>query len=147
VNSRVRGSGGFTLVEILLVVVIIGILAALVVPKFVGRSKEAQVAAAKAQIQSYFSVALDLFEMDNQGYPTTEQGLDALIKEPSTPPVPRKWKGPYLKRGVPKDPWGNDYVFVSPGTHNPDGYDVSSPGPDGVEGGGDDIANWEGEKE
>lgn len=138
------GTAGFTLVEILLVVVIISILATLVVPRFVGRSKEAQQAAAKVQIVN-FGTALDMFELDTGNYPTTEQGIEALIKEPTLPPVPQpgQWKGPYLKGSVRKDPWGNPYVYASPGVHNPDFYDLASYGPDGQEGGGDDIANWD----
>lgn len=138
------GTAGFTLVEILLVVVIISILAALVVPRFVGRSKEAQQAAAKVQIVN-FGTALDMFELDTGNYPTTEQGIEALTKEPTLPPVPQpgQWKGPYLKGSVRKDPWANPYVYASPGVHNPDFYDLASYGPDGQEGGGDDIANWD----
>ena len=141
---RNTAAAGFTLVEILLVVVIISILATLVVPRFVGRSKEAQQAAAKVQIVN-FGTALDMFELDTGNYPTTEQGIEALIKEPTLPPVPRpgQWKSPYLKGRVPKDPWANPYVYVSPGVQNPDFYDLASYGPDGQEGGGDDIANWD----
>ena len=133
----------FTLVEILLVVIIIGILVAMVVPNLSGRGEQARVAAARADIEANLATALDLYELDNGRYPTTEQGLQALIEKPSTTPVPANWNGPYLKkRRIPHDPWGNEYVYLSPGSQNPDGYDLSSCGADGVEGGGDDISNW-----
>ena len=130
---------GFTLIELLLVVVIIGILAAIVVPKFAGRTVDAQIAAAKAQVEN-FGNALDAYEIDNGRYPTTQQGLDALIVPPASPPEPRNWKGPYLKaREVPLDPWGTPYLYLFPGELNPAGYDLLSVGPDGDLGNGDDI--------
>jgi len=134
--------GGFTLIEILLVVVIITILASLVVPRFAGRTEQARRAAAKAQIETMFGPALDMYELDNGQYPTTQQGLEDLRTEPSSPPVPLNWKGPYMKKKIPTDPWGNPYVYVCPGTHNINGYDLSSYGQDGREGGDDDITNW-----
>src|SRR5262245_33472549 len=116
--------GGFTLVEMLLVVIIITTLAAMVVPRFAGRAREAKIAAANADIQSSLSSALDLYEMDNGGYPTSEQGLAALMETPALPPFPKKWRGPYLKKkGGLKDPWGNAYVYRSPGIHNAEDYD------------------------
>ncbi len=135
---------GFTLIELMLVVIIIGILVSMVVPRLAGRSEEARIAAARADIKANISLALDLYELDNGTYPTTEQGLLSLRTKPSTAPVPTNWKGPYLKR-EPIDPWGRLYVYKSPGEHNED-YDLYSNGPDGVEGGGDDITNWEEEK-
>ncbi|MBM4045437.1 MAG: type II secretion system protein GspG, partial [Planctomycetes bacterium] len=102
------GASGFTLIEVLLVVVIITILASLVVPRFVGRTEEARKAAAKAQIETAFGSALDLYELDNGQYPTTQQGLAALREKPGTAPVPNNWKGPYLKKDAPRDPWGNE---------------------------------------
>jgi len=131
---------GFTLIELMLVVIIIGVLIAMVVPRFAGRSEQARRAAARADIEANIAVALDLFELDNGRYPTTDEGLQVLITQPSGLD---NWRGPYLKkRRTPKDPWGNPYIYTSPGTHNPD-YDLASYGPDGVEGGGDDITNWE----
>ena len=133
---------GFTLIEILVVVIIIGILAALVIPRFSGRTEQAREAAAKTQINSLFGLALDAYEADNGFYPTTEQGLEALRVEPTTDPAPRDWKGPYLKSDVPVDPWQKPYVYSCPGTHNPTGYDLYSFGPDGLDGTDDDITNW-----
>lgn len=132
---------GFTFVEIMVVVIILGVLAAMVLPKFMGRTEEARVNAAGSQL-GVFSTALDAYELDNGKFPTTEQKLDALVKEPTTPPIPRKWKGPYLQKGIPKDPWSGEYIFKSPGTHNPRSYDIISYGPDGKEGGDDDVFNW-----
>ncbi|MFH1723979.1 MAG: type II secretion system major pseudopilin GspG [Elusimicrobiota bacterium] len=139
---RRRDSRGFTLIELLLVVIIISTLALMVVPRFAGRSEQARVATAEADIQANLAIALDLYEMDNGRYPTSEQGLDALKAAPSSPPTPTKWNGPYLKKGSLKDPWGNPYQYRSPGERNTD-YDLYSYGPDATEGGGDDIANWE----
>jgi general secretion pathway protein G len=133
---------GFTLIEIMVVVIIIGILAALVIPRFAGRTEQAKAAAAKTQIDSYFSTALDMYEADNGSYPSTEQGLQALRMQPSTDPAPKNWKGPYLKKDIPLDPWGNAYVYAYPGTHSTNGYDLYSYGPDGQDGTDDDISNW-----
>ncbi len=135
-----RLEAGFTLIEIMLVVVIIGILMAVVVVKLGGRQEEARVTAAQADIRAY-GQALDLYELDNGNYPTTEQGLKALETKPTTPPEPRNWKG-YLKNPVRNDPWGHPYVYKQPGEHNPTGYDLYSFGPDGVEGTEDDVTNW-----
>jgi len=129
---------GFTLIELMLVVIIIGVLVSMVVPRLVGRSEEARVSAAKADINANLSVALDLFELDNGRYPTTEEGLVSLRVKPASV---KNWKGPYLKR-QPKDPWGNDYKYRSPGDNNNE-YDLYSYGKDGTEGGGDDVSNWE----
>ncbi|MCK4402054.1 type II secretion system major pseudopilin GspG [bacterium] len=130
---------GFTLIELLLVVVIISVLAAMVAPRLVGKSKEARVAAAKADIEAGIAIALELFELDNGRYPTSEEGLSALRGRPSDL---ESWKGPYIKKKVPADPWNNPYQYKCPGEHGDD-YDLFSCGPDGVVGGGDDITNWE----
>ncbi len=133
-----RRRSGFTLIELLLVLVILATLAAVVVPRFAKRSEQAKITAAGADIAN-LEVALDSFEVDTSRYPTTEEGLSALVEQPSNVTT---WHGPYIKRGVPKDPWGNGYVYTCPGTHNTSGYDIYSFGPDGVDGGGDDIDNW-----
>jgi len=134
---------GFTLIEIMVVVVILGILAALIIPNIMDRPDQARIAKAKQDIRA-LDTALSLYRMDNYRYPTTEQGLQALVEKPSTPPVPPNYKqGGYLKR-MPKDPWGNDYIYLSPGSHGE--YDLSSLGADGQPGGegvNADINNWE----
>ena len=133
-----RRAAAFTLIELLLVLVILAVLAAVVVPKFTGRSEQARVAAAKADIAT-IELALDQFEIEAGRYPTTDEGLAALI----TPPQQvRGWSGPYLKKGMPVDPWGRPYGYRFPGQINPGSPDVFSFGPDGNEGGGDDIDNW-----
>lgn len=134
---------GFTLMEIMVVVVIIGILAALIVPNVVGRQEQAQRVKAEQDLRALES-ALDLYRMDNFRYPTTEQGLQALVENPGYPPEPRNYNpGGYIKR-LPADPWGNEYVYLSPGQNGP--YDLSSLGADGRPGGEGsdaDINNWE----
>ncbi len=139
-RSRNRG---FTLIEIMVVVVILGILAALIIPNIMDRPDQARIAKTKQDIRA-LDTALSLYRMDNYRYPTTEQGLQALVEKPGTPPVPPNYKpGGYLKR-MPKDPWGNDYIYLSPGSHGE--YDLSSLGADGQPGGegvSADINNWE----
>src|SRR3989338_4240742 len=106
----------FTLIEILLVVMIIVVIAAMVAPNLVGRGEQARRAAAQADIDANLSSALDLYELDNGRYPSTEQGLKALLEKPTTSPVPDNWSGPYIKKKkMPKDPWSRDYVYAYPG--------------------------------
>ncbi len=138
---------GFTLLEIMVVVVILSILALYVGPKIIGRPQEARINAAVMQIKS-IETALKMYKLDNSVYPTTEQGLEALVLAPEVGNLARNWrKGGYMDKGkIPKDPWGNDYVYLSPGVNNPDDFDMSSYGPDGQPGGEDenaDINNWE----
>ncbi|MFH2139092.1 MAG: type II secretion system major pseudopilin GspG [Candidatus Omnitrophota bacterium] len=137
-----RTEAGFTLIELMLVVIIIGTLAAIVIPRFTGRAEQARNTAAKADLLSNIPLALDLYELDNGSFPTTEQGLASLVQKPNISPLPKNWNGPYLKK-KPVDPWGQQYVYVSPGVHNKDDYDLHSLGKDGVAGGGDDLTNWE----
>ncbi len=131
---------GFTLIEIMLVVIIIGVLVAMVVPNIAGRGEQARKTTARTDIEANLSTAIDLYHMDTGSYPTTEQGLQALIAAPSS--GPSSWNGPYLKKKrIPKDPWGHEYVYVFPGKNNTDGFDLSSLGADGTES-ADDITNW-----
>lgn len=135
-------SRAFTLVEMLLVLVILAVLAAIVIPKFSGRSQQAKETAAKSQISS-IELALDAFEVDTGFYPQGSAGLSALVEQPNGA---QNWKGPYLKKGVPLDPWGNAYIYTYPGKNNAKGYDLMSIGPDGRAGGEDDITNWDDRK-
>ncbi len=138
-----RRARGFTLIEIMVVVVIMGVLAALVVPKLLNRTGEAKVAAAKVDIANIVQ-SLKLYKLDNQRYPTTEQGLKALMEKPTSGPAANGWKaGGYLEK-MPKDPWGNPYQYLAPGVRGE--IDVFSFGADGQAGGsGDDadIGNWD----
>ena len=116
---------GFTLIEILLVVIIISTLSAMVLPRLVGRSDQARIATAKADVQVNIPSALKLYELDNGFFPSTEQGLQALLNKPSTQPVPENWNGPYLEK-KPLDPWKHPYQYVSPGSNRPHDYDLFS---------------------
>jgi len=142
---RSGGTRGFTLIEIMVVIVILGILAGLIVPRIMGRPEEARRMKAKVQIES-IETALKLYKLDNGYYPTTEQGLQALVEPPAVGQLPRAWReGGYLEKGkVPKDPWGNEYVYLCPGIHGD--FDLVSYGADGEPGGEDkdqDVNNWE----
>ncbi|CAM5253547.1 Type II secretion system core protein G OS=Stutzerimonas stutzeri OX=316 GN=gspG PE=3 SV=1 [Stutzerimonas stutzeri] len=138
-----RTQGGFTLIEIMVVVVILGILAALVVPQVMSRPEQAKVTVAKGDIKAV-AAALDMYKLDNFAYPSTQQGLEALVNKPSGNPQPKNWnRDGYLKR-LPKDPWGNEYQYLSPGTRGQ--FDLYSFGADGKPGGSDlnaDIGNWD----
>ncbi len=129
---------GFTLIELMIVVVIIGALVAMVLPRFVGRGEQAKAAAARADIQSNIATALKLYELDNGNFPSSEEGLGALLSKSSSS---SNWNGPYLER-KPVDPWGREYKYKSPGEHRSGDYDLYSLGKDGVES-ADDIKNWE----
>ncbi len=138
---RRNARSGFTLIELILVVVILATLAAVVVPKLTGRSEEAKVTAAKTQISS-ISTALDAFEVDNGYYPKGKDGLVELMQQPKDA---THWRGPYLKQDIPNDPWGQAYIYECPGKNNETGYDLMSMGPDQKSGGNDDITNWSSE--
>ncbi|MCB4361328.1 type II secretion system major pseudopilin GspG [Quatrionicoccus australiensis] len=137
-----RSTAGFTLIEVMVVIVILGILAALVVPKVMSRPDEARIVAARQDIASLVQ-ALKLYRLDNQRYPSSEQGLAALVSKPQLPPVPAGWKnGGYVER-LPRDPWGQPYLYLNPGLHGE--IDVFSYGADdqaGGEGNDADIGNW-----
>lgn len=142
--SRPSDRAGFTLIEILVVVLIISVLASLVGPMVFRNVSDANRGAARAQIE-LLGMALDAYRMDNGIYPTTEQGLDALWRAPEAPPAPRAWRGPYTRKEIPLDPWGRAYRYRSPGDSVPSGYDLVSQGRDGVPGGeaeDADITSW-----
>jgi general secretion pathway protein G len=135
IARRQRSSpSGFTLIELLVVIIVLGLLAGLVGPRIVGHVSEAKSATARTQIE-LLGVALDSYRLDNGSYPTTEQGLVALEQKPTRNPVPASWRGPYLKKAVPLDPWGKPYIYKSPGERNPSGYDLYTLGRDGKPGG------------
>ena len=143
--NTLNNRGGFTLIEIMVVIVILAMLAALVGPKLMGRTDDAKVKTTRIQLKGLES-ALKLYKLDNGSYPSTEQGLDALVAKPSVGVIPKSYKdGGYLdSKSVPKDAWGNDYLYVSPGEHGD--YDLFSYGSDGVKGGDGknaDITNWD----
>lgn len=138
-----RAQSGFTLIEIMVVVVILGILAALVVPQVMSRPDQAKVTVVRGDINA-IAAALDMYKLDNGTYPSTQQGLEALVEKPSGNPQPRNWnQDGYLKR-LPVDPWGNAYLYLAPGSKG--AFDLYSLGADGKEGGSDmsaDIGNWD----
>jgi len=144
-TNRPKFYGGFTLIELMVVIVILGILAGLIIPRIMGRPEEARRMKARVQIES-IETALKLYKLDNGRYPTTEQGLQALVEAPTVGQLAKTWReGGYLEKGkVPKDPWRNEYVYISPGVNGD--CDISSYGPDGEPGGegeDEDINNWE----
>lgn len=142
---RILNPKGFTMIELMVVIVILGILAAIIAPRLVGRTDEARITKARVDITN-LETALKLYKLDNGVYPTTEQGLQALVEAPETGTAPRNWReGGYLEKNrVPKDPWGNEFVYLSPGVNGE--FDLSSYGADGLAGGegiNADINNWE----
>ena len=124
----------FTLIEIIVVILVLGLLAGLVVPQIFGRVSDARSVTARTQLE-LLSAALDGYRLDTGRYPTTSQGLAALMQQPSAAPLPTGWRGPYLRKEVPLDPWGRAYLYASPGTRSPQGFDLSSLGRDGQLGG------------
>ncbi len=144
-NHLVSNKQGFTLIELLVVILILGLLAGIVGPRLFGHTDEAKQTKARVQIEN-LSSALKMYKIDNGQYPSTEQGLEALVAQPQSGDIPKKWKkGGYMaKKQIPKDPWGNDYVYLSPGAH--DDFDITSFGADGQAGGDEfnrDINSWE----
>jgi general secretion pathway protein G len=141
-NVRRRRHGrlsGFTLIELLLVLVILGVLAAVVVPRFTGRTEQARISGAKTSI-SNLSGALNTFETDTGRFPNSDEGLNALVTAPSNV---QNWHGPYIEPNALQDPWSHPFHYQFPGSHNANGFDLFSAGPDGQEGTGDDISNWD----
>ncbi len=140
-NTEARG---FTLIELLVVITVMAILAGLVAPMVFRNVGDAKTSAARAQIE-LFALALDQYRLDNDYYPSTAQGLAALRERPAGDPEPRSWRGPYLRKTIPPDPWGRAYVYRAPGDVNPESYDLLSHGRDGATGGtGEDadITSW-----
>ncbi|MCP4372741.1 MAG: type II secretion system major pseudopilin GspG [Deltaproteobacteria bacterium] len=142
---KIKTTHGFTLIELMVVIVILGILVSFIAPKIMGRPDEAKQVKARVQMES-LETAIKLYKLDSGIYPTTEQGMQALVEQPQTGTLPKKWrKGGYLEKAkVPKDPWGNEFVYLSPGAHGD--YDIISYGADGVPGGEEfdkDINSWE----
>jgi general secretion pathway protein G len=143
-KKAARAQAGFTLIEMIVVMIIIAVIAGLVGPRLFKNVARAKQNAAKAQIE-LIGIALDQYRLDNDMYPTTEQGLQALITQPVTPPIAESWDGPYLKKEVPVDPWNKEYYYESPGRNDEEGYDLYSLGRDGLEDGEDedaDIVSW-----
>lgn len=139
-TKKIADEKGFTLVEIMIVVVIMMCLAGMVVPRLSGRSEQSKIAATKVDIEANIATALKLFELDNGFFPTTDQGLEALLRVPSKQPAAKNWNGPYLER-IPLDAWGRPYIYKCPGTHGFD-YDLYSLGRDNKES-EDDVSNWQ----
>ncbi|WP_054676172.1 type II secretion system major pseudopilin GspG [Parasalinivibrio latis] len=139
---QARKQQGFTLLEVMVVIVILGVLASLVVPNLLGNKEKADQQKAVTDISS-LEQSLDMYKLDNAVYPTTDQGLEALVSKPSSSPEPRNYRSDgYIKR-LPKDPWGNDYQFLNPGEHgNVDIFSLGADGQEGGEGVNQDIGNW-----
>ena len=144
-STKIACQRGFTLIEIMVVVVILSILAAIIVPRIMDRPDQARLVKARQDVRVIES-AMKLYRLDNHFYPSTEQGIEALVSKPSSAPEPHNWKdGGYLER-LPKDPWDGDYLYLNPGVHGD--IDIFSQGADGQEGGegiNGDIGNWQGE--
>jgi general secretion pathway protein G len=138
VIRRARRQSAFTLIELLLVLVILGVLAAVVVPKFTGRTLDAQIKATRTSIVALRN-AINNFEVDAGRFPSTEEGLNALVQRPNEV---KEWHGPYIESTDLKDTWGHPFLYQFPGQHNANGFDISSAGPDGTAGTQDDIGNW-----
>jgi len=141
-GHRGRQRGGFTLMELLVVIVVISLLAGLVGPLVLRNVGDAKVSAARAQLE-LFALALDQYRLDNDYYPSTAQGLEALRTQPAGDPAARNWRGPYLRKAVPLDPWGHAYVYACPGARSPGGFDLASYGRDGRSGGSGEDADIE----
>lgn len=144
-NSYLTDESGFTLIELLVVIVVLGLLAGMIAPKILGRADDAKFTRAESDIES-LSTALRMYKLDNGIFPDTEQGLQALVEAPSSGTLPKKWReGGYLQKGkIPKDPWGNPYVYICPGANGD--FDITSYGSDGMSGGDGnnrDVNSWE----
>ena len=144
-NSELRKENGFTLLEILAVLTLLAFLVTMVAPNIINNLQKGQINAVKSQVSSTENV-LNSYYLDNSCYPSTEQGLKALIEKPSAPPIPEDWNGPYLQKNkIPSDPWGHELKYTQPGQHNPQSYDLYSLGKDNADGGtgaNADVGNW-----
>ncbi len=138
IKRRIRKLQGFTLIELLVVLVILGLLAGIIIPRIVGHVDKARIETTRLQLKA-LKTALEEFRIDNGFYPTTEQGLKALVEKPDIPPIPKRWRK-YMDE-LPKDGWGNDFIYLSPGLHGHP-YELFSKGADGIEGTEDDISVW-----
>jgi general secretion pathway protein G len=136
----VRRRSGFTLLELVVVIIVLGLLAGIVAPQIIGRLSEAKSTTARTQIE-LLSVALDGYRLDNGSYPTTDQGLAALRVKPTRSPIPSSWRGPYLRKDVPLDPWGRAYLYRAPDERNAGAFDLESLGRDGKPGGAGEDAD------
>lgn len=139
-NPSLRLRSGLTLIELIVVLIVIGLLAGLVAPQILGRVSDAKVTTARTQIE-LLGVALENYRLDNGVYPSTQQGLEALRAKPSGSPDARNWRGPYLKKAVPADPWGRAYLYKSPGEKDRAGFDLMTMGRDGQTGGSGEDAD------
>ena len=137
--NRRQNQSGFTLLEIMVVIVILGVLASMVAPNIIGNKDKADLQKAVSDIVALEN-ALDMYKLENNVYPSTQQGLEALVSKPSGSPEPRSYRDNGYIRRLPKDPWGNEYLMLSPGEHGP--VDIFSAGPDGQPGTDDDTGNW-----
>jgi general secretion pathway protein G len=145
-RNRLDHRSGFTLIELIVVIAIIATLAAVVAPAIFQNVGDAKTSAAKSQVEM-LGLALNAYRLDNDHFPGSDQGLQALRTMPATGDIPRNWRGPYLTRVVPADPWGRSYIYVSPGLRNPKSYDLYTLGRDGNPGGADedsDVTSWGG---
>ena len=142
--NRLARRRAFTLLEVLMVIVILGVLAALIVPQFAGTGVRARIDLTRTQVTSALSTPLELFKNHTGRYPTTDEGLIVLLEQPDDEEIAEKWSGPYVKSASSlKDAWDNELIYSAPGEFNESSYDLSSPGPNEIEGDDDDITNWE----
>lgn len=139
----VRPTRAFTLFEVLMVILILGVLAALVIPQFTGTGEKARVDLTRTLVQTNLKTSLELFRTHTGRYPTTEEGLAALVEKPEDEEIAAKWAGPYTEKKEFRDAWGRELIYRSPGEYNQDTYDLFSPGPNGQPGDDDDITNWQ----
>lgn len=139
-SQNLRNRAGLTLIELVVVLIVVGLLAGLVAPQILGRVGEARTTAARAQVE-LLGVALENYRLDNGVYPATGQGLEALRTRPAGSPEPRNWRGPYIRKPVPTDPWSHPYIYRSPGEKDRNGFDLMSLGRDGKPGGTDEDAD------